>query len=108
MNGGNIKLESTELLRSKATKVLSIADEINNSLSRADSEVTGILNNWKDENANIYEEKFNELHSLFTKCYNDLKNMGDVLNKEADSLDEQTANERMAVEGKNISEFDSI
>ncbi len=107
MNNGNIRLDSTESLRAKASKVLSIADEFNSCLSKGGSSVDGILENWKDENAKIYENNFNELRSVFTKCYENLQAMGNALNKEADALDEQTARERTAVEGKEVS-FDEI
>ena len=109
MNNGNIRLDSTESLRAKASKISSIADEFNSYLSKSGTEVDGILENWKDENAKIYEGNFNELRNIFSRCYENLQAMGNALNKEADALDEQTARERVAVEGKPMSDsFESI
>ncbi|MBQ9853872.1 MAG: WXG100 family type VII secretion target [Bacilli bacterium] len=106
---GNIRLDSTQSLREKATKVLSLADEFNNALSRAGSAVDGIMENWKDDNAKIYEGNFNELRAKFSTLYENLQAMGNALNKEADALDEQTARERTAVEGRPMdNSFDNL
>lgn len=109
MNNGNIRLDSTESLRAKAAKIFSIADEFNSYLSKSGTEVDGILENWKDENSKVYEGNFNELRSIFSRCYENLQAMANALNKEADALDEQTARERTQVEGKPMSDsFESI
>ena len=109
MNNGNIRLDSTESLRGKASKILGIADEFNGSLNKAGAEVDGMLENWKDDNAAIFAENFNNLRSIFSRCYENLQAMGTALNKEADALDEQSAREKTAVEGRPMdSSFDSI
>lgn len=109
MNNGNIRLESTQKLRDQASKILNVADQFNSCLTKAGSEVEGMLENWKDENSAIYEKNFQDLRNIFTRCYENLQAMGTALNKEADSLDEQSAMERTAVQGGPMdSSFESI
>ena len=62
-----------------AAKINAAAEEIKNNLDKIKAEITEIDEVWKDENATIYMEKFQELSPNFVKFYRDAYNLSAFL-----------------------------
>ena len=88
-----ISLTSTSDLRAKAQDILNIADEFSTTLDSVNTDVNGILENWKDENGKVFETKYAEISSKFASFKENLKTMGELVNKEAKDIDEMLAQE---------------
>ncbi len=94
MANQQIALTSTADLRAKGQAVLNIADEFQSTLNQAQQNISGILENWKDDNGRLFGEKYEELASVFKDCNENLQAMGQLLNKEATELEEMLAQEQ--------------
>ncbi len=93
MASQQLTLTSTSDLRAKGQDVLNIADEFKQTLNTAQQNVSGILENWKDDNGKVFGEKYEELASVFGDCNENLQQMGQLLNKQASELEELLAQE---------------
>ena len=88
MNDSKVTLlNDTASIGSKGKNVLSLADEFKAELSNAKENVQEILDNWQDENGKLFEEKYMSVESTFDDCYNNLIEMGNLLNEEATSIE---------------------
>jgi len=94
MASQQISLTSTSDLKAKGQDVLNIADEFKQTLNTAQQNVSGILENWKDDNGRVFEEKYEELASVFGSCNENLQTMGELLNKQANEIDQMLAQEQ--------------
>lgn len=94
MANQQISLTSTADLQAKGREVLSIAGEFKSTLESAQQNVAGILENWKDDNGKYFQEKYEELATVFEDCNKNLQTMGELLNKEANEIDQMLAQEQ--------------
>lgn len=88
-----ISLSSTSELKAKAQEILNIGDEFSTTLDAVNTDVQGILENWKDENGKVFETKYQEISAKFAGIKNNLKTMGELIDKEAKDIDEMLAQE---------------
>ncbi len=88
-----ISLTSTSDLKAKAQEILNIAEEFSTTLDLVNTDVDGITENWKDENGQVFRTKYDEISSKFTGFKENLKTMGELIDKEARDIDEMLAQE---------------
>ena len=94
-----------ETMESAASKILRGADEIESKFNLIKTEIAGISEIWKDENANKYIEQFEELEKQVPGFIAAANNCANFLNGVVRAYREQVVNPtNVAVQGRDISE----
>ena len=77
-----------DMLRSKATELMKLKEQHDETMNRIRSLVNGINDQWKGEAQQAYVERFNGMESTFRQFSETLKNFSDLMTASANDLEQ--------------------